>query len=305
MAAYDIVDERFRSLVLPNADLELLGDGFRWLEGPVWFGDHQCLLFSDLPNDRVMRWSTAGVSVFRQPAGYANGHTRDRQGRLITCQHQHRRIVRCELDGRETVLVERYKGKRLNSPNDVVCASDGAIWFTDPHYGINTDYEGGKQEPELPPSVYRLGSDGQLDLVTNEFLGPNGLAFSPDERQLYISESGTQFAADPDQHIRVFDVERGSAQLNSGRIFCHVNPGFADGFKIDQGGNLWTSAEDGVQCFASDGTLLGRIHVPYVVSNLAFGDRHASRLFICASHSLFAIYINQRGCPMPLEFRFE
>jgi gluconolactonase len=265
----------------------------------VWFGDHQFLIFSDVPNDRVIRWSPAGVSVFRQPSGFANGHTRDREGRLISCQHQHRRVVRTELDGREIVLADGYRGRRLNAPNDVICSADGAIWFTDPHYGINTDFEGGKQEPELPPGVYRLDLSGQLDLVADDFKGPNGLAFSPDQSRLYISESGTQFAEHPDQYVRVFDVAQHHVTLSAGRELCRVTPGFVDGFKVDQSGHLWTSAGDGVHCFSPDGTLLGMIHVRAVVSNLAFGDRHHSRLFICASQSLFAIYTNQRGCHLP------
>jgi gluconolactonase len=299
MADFEILDERFRALVLPNASLELLADGFRWLEGPIWFADHECLLFSDVPNDRVLRWTPAGTSVFKQPAGFANGHTRDLQGRLISCLHQRRSLVRTELGGSETVLADRYQGKRLNSPNDVVCASDGSIWFTDPHYGINTDFEGGKQQAELPATVYRLSTRGELTVLADDFAGPNGLAFSPDENLLYIADSGAQFSAAPNQQVRVFEVDLNAGEVRHGRTFCRVSPGFVDGFRLDQDGNLWASAGDGVHCFAPDGTLLGRIKVPCVVSNLAFGGRHHSRLFICASQSLFAIYTNQRGCHLP------
>jgi gluconolactonase len=180
----------------------------------------------------------------------------------------------------------------------VACKSDGTIWFSDPHYGINTDYEGGKQAAELPPALYRLDPrDGSLTIVADDFQGPNGLAFSPDERLLYVSESGAQFDADPVRHIRMFDVREG--RLSNGRVFHTVNPGFADGFRVDQDGNLWTSAGDGVHCIAPDGTLLGRIKVPFTVSNLCFGGRNRSRLFICASHTLFAIYTNQRGAARP------
>ena len=298
---FDILDERFRSFVLPNAPLVKLGEGFAWLEGPVWFADHDCLLVSDLPNDRIMRWTEdGGMSVFRQPSGFANGHTRDRQGRLIGCSHRHRCITRTELDGRISVLADRYDGKRLNSPNDVVCRSDGTIWFSDPHYGINTDYEGGKQAAELPSALYRLDpNDASLRVMADDFVGPNGLAFSPNERLLYVSESGPQFAADPERHIRVFDVLDDGQHLSEGRVFHTVSPGFADGFRVDVDGNVWSSAGDGVHCIAPDGTKLGAIKVPFTVSNLTFGGRNRSRLFICASHTLFAIYTNQRGAERP------
>jgi gluconolactonase len=301
MDGFEILDERFRSYVLPNAPLVKLAEGFAWLEGPVWFADQDCLLVSDLPNDRIMRWTPdGGISVFRKPSGFANGHTRDRQGRLIGCSHQQRCITRTELDGRVTMLADRYAGKRLNSPNDVICRSDGTIWFSDPHYGINSDYEGGKQTPELPPTLYRLDpKDGNLQIMAGDFEGPNGVAFSPDESLLYVSESGRQFATDPVQHIRVFDVLDGGRRLSPGRIFHKIVPGFADGFRLDHDGNVWSSAADGVHCVAPDGTKLGVIKVPFTVSNLTFGGRSRSRLFICASHTLFAIYTNQRGIEYP------
>jgi len=301
MDGFDIHDPRFRGLVLPNAPLVKLGEGFAWLEGPVWFADHDCLLVSDLPDDRILRWTeSGGVSVFRQPSGFANGHTRDRQGRLLGCSHRHRCITRTELDGCVTVLADRFEGKRLNSPNDIACRSDGTIWFSDPHYGINTDYEGGKQAPELPPALYRFDPrDGSLRVVAADFEGPNGLCFSPDETLLYVSESGKQFAADPVQHIRVFDVLDDGARLSDSRVFHTVAPGFADGFRCDEDGRIWSSAADGVHCIAPDGTLLGRIKVPSLVSNLAFGGRNRARLFICASHTLYAIYTNTRGAERP------
>lgn len=299
MDGFDILDPRFRAYVLPNAPLVKLGEGFAWLEGPVWFADGDCLLVSDLPNDRILRWTeSGGVSVFRQPSGFANGHTRDRQGRLVGCSHRRRCITRTELDGTITTLADRYRGKRLNSPNDVVCRSDGSIWFTDPIYGISTDYEGGKQAPELPPAVYRLDpGTGGLDVVADDFEGPNGIAFSPDERLLYVSESGGQFDPDPVQCIRVFDVEDG--RLRDGRVFHKVMPGYADGFRLDEDGNVWSGAADGVHCIAPDGTKLGVVKVPFRVSNLTFGGRNRARLFICASHTLFAIYTNQRGAERP------
>ena len=295
MDGFEIIDPVFKTYVLGNAPLEKLGDGFRWAEGPVWFGDMGMLLFSDLPNNRVMRWSEAGgLSVFREPSNFENGHARDREGRLISCSHRGRCIPRTELDGRVTVLADRYRGKRLNAPNDIVCKSDGTIWFTDPPYGIQTDYEGGKQESELPATVYRLDPrDGSLTVVADDFEGPNGLCFSPDESLLYIAESGLQFVPDPVQHIRVFSV--GEAGLKGGRVFHKVTPGFADGFRCDEDGNLWSSAADGVHCIDPSGALLGKIRVPATVSNLAFGGRNRSRLFLCASHTLYAIYVNRRG----------
>jgi gluconolactonase len=301
MSDFDIIDPRFRHFVLPNAPLLKLADGFGWLEGPVWFGDHDCLIVSDILNDRLMRWSeNSGVTVFRAPSGFANGNTRDRLGRLISCSHRHRCLLRTEWDGTVTILVDRFRGKRLNSPNDVVCRADGSLWFTDPTYGIDTDYEGGKQPSELPPSVYRLAEDGELALVADDFEGPNGLAFSPDERLLYIAETGRQFEAEPTQYVRVFDVGPGErARLGPGRIFHKTTPGYTDGFRVDQDGNVWMSAADGVHCISPEGVTLGRINTPYPVSNLTFGGRNRSRLFICGSHTLYAIYTNQRGAARP------
>ena len=297
---YEIHDERFRSMVLPNAALETLGEGYRWLEGPVWFADHQCLYVSDLPNDRVLRWTeTGGVSVFRQPSGFANGHARDRRGRLIGCSHRNRRVARTELDGTVTVLASEYEGTPLNSPNDLVCRSDGTIWFTDPPYGGNTDYEGGKHAAELPPTVYRLDpATGALAAAADDFEGPNGLAFSPDERWLYVSDTGRQFAAEPRHSIRRFAVG-GDGALSGGEAFHSISPGDADGIRVDEGGNLWSSAGDGVHCLAPDGALLGKILTPATVSNLCFGDRERSRLFLCVSHMLMAIFVNVRGAVRP------
>ena len=301
MDGFKIMDPRFKSFVLPNAPLRKLGDGYGWLEGPVWFADQDCLLVSDIPNNRILRWTdSGGVSVFREPSDFANGHTRDMQGRLIGCSHRGRRIQRTEIDGTITVLADRYQGKRLNSPNDIVCRSDGTIWFSDPHYGINTDYEGGKQEPELPPYLYRFDPrDGSLTVVADDFEGPNGLCFSPDESLLYVAESGRQFAPDPTRCIRVFDVVDDGKRLANPREFHKIAPGFADGFRADEDGNIWSSAEDGVHCIAPSGKLLGMVKVPYTVSNLVFGGRNRSELFICASHTLYAIYVNKRGAQRP------
>ena len=300
MDGFEIIDQRFRRFVLPNAPLEKLADGFRWLEGPVWFADMQCLFVSDIPNDRIMRWTEhGGVEVFRQPAGYPNGQTRDREGRLITCSHRRRCVLRTELGGEVTVLADRFEGKRLNSPNDVVVKSDGTIWFSDPPYGIQTDYEGGRQDQQLAARVYRLDPrSGALSVVTDDFEGPNGLCFSPDERRLYIVETGRLFADDPVRHIRVFDVDEAGG-LRNGRVFHTVTPGNADGIRCDEDGHVWSSAGDGVHCIDPSGALLGKIKVPFPVANLTFGGRCRSRLFICASQTLFAIYTNQRGAQRP------
>jgi len=297
MDGFEIIDPRFATFVLENAPLEKLGEGFRWLEGPVWFADMQVLLFNDLPNDRTMQWrERTGTGVFRSPSWFANGQTRDRAGRLISCSHQRRCVIRTEHDGSLSILADRFEGKRLNSPNDVVVKSDGSVWFTDPWYGIQTDYEGGKAEAELPCRVYRIdGLSGALSLVSDEFQGPNGLCFSPDERLLYIAETGLLFTPDPVQEIRVFQVGPSGDTLSRGRSFHKVSPGFADGFRCDSEGFLWSSAQDGVHCIAPSGELMGKALTPSRVANVAFGGRNNSRLFICASHTLYAIYLNRRG----------
>ncbi len=291
-------DPRFTPCVLPNAPLLTLGEGYAWLEGPVWFADANQLLVSDLPNDRILRWTEAGgVSVFQQPSNFANGHTRDREGRLIGCSHRGRCVTRTELDGTVTVLADRFQGKRLNGPNDVVVASDGAIWFSDPYYGGNTDYEGGKHVPDLPPTLYRLDADGTLAIAADDFTGPNGLCFSPDERLLYVADSGAQFGEDPARCIRVFDVA--GTRLRKGHVFHTISPGFADGMRCDEDGRVWSSAADGVHCIDPDGTVLGKILTGGTVANLTFGGRNRARLFLCASHRLMAVYTNVRGAQRP------
>ena len=297
----EVIDPAFFTYVMSNAPLQKLADGFAWLEGPVWFADQQALLFSDIPNDRILRWSEAGrVQDFRQPSRFANGQTRDRQGRLITCSHQDRCLYRTEYDGTLTTLADRFEDRRLNSPNDVVVKSDDTIWFTDPQYGIMTDYQGFKAAAELPCNVYRLDPrSGELAVVAGDFQGANGLCFSPDEGRLYISETGRMFDSDPLQHIRVFELSDDGTRLTGGRAFHKVAPGAADGMRCDEEGNLWTSAADGVHCVAPTGKLMGKILVPSLVSNLTFGGRARSRLFICASDTLYAIYLNRRGAQTP------
>ncbi len=301
MDAFEIYDRRFAHYILANAPLEALASGFRWIEGPVWIGDANCLLFQDLPRNRTMRWDEAtGVSVWRAPSDYANGQTRDRQGRLIACSHHGRCLYRTELNGLVTTLVAHHEGKRLNAPNDVVVKSDGTIWFSDPLYGIQNDYEGGRQESEQPPALYRFDPDtGDMRVVAGDFDGPNGLAFSPDERRLYVAETGDQTAENPRQCIRAFDVSADGRQLSGGEVFHKIAPGYADGFRVDEDGNLWSSAADGVHCIGPDGKLLGKILVPHTVSNVAFGGLMKNRLFIGGSHTLYAIFLNRRGTQFP------
>ncbi|HEX3895327.1 MAG TPA: SMP-30/gluconolactonase/LRE family protein [Rudaea sp.] len=300
MDGFEIRDARFAHYILPNASLETLSTGFRWIEGLVWIGDANCLLFQDLPRDRTMRWiEDAGVSTYRSPSHFANGQTRDREGRLIACSHGERCVLRTEHDGRITRFAERFDGKRLNSPNDVVVKSDGSIWFTDPLYGIQSDYEGGIRRSERGPAVYRFDPHSEnLTIVADDFDGPNGLAFSPDETRLYIAETGDQTHDDPKQFIRVFDV-RSDNTLGGGSMFHTIAPGYCDGLRIDEDGNLWSSAADGVHCIDPDGRLLGKILVPFRVSNLTFGGIHRNRLFIGGSHTLYSIFLNRRGATWP------
>jgi gluconolactonase len=296
MSFFEIHDPAFGSFVMGNAPLKRLATGFDWVEGPVWIGDQGCLLFSDIPNNRILRWTEDGVTTFRQPSNYANGHTRDRQGRLISCEHGARRVTRTEWDGSITVIADRYQGKPLNSPNDVVVANDGAIWFTDPHYGIMTDYEGFKSPQELPCSVYRVDPSGQMEAVITDMACPNGLAFSLDESLLYVADTGRMFHSDP-QHIKVFDMI-GGRPVN-GRVFHTIDKGCADGIRLDADGNIWSSAGDGVHCIAPDGHLMGKILVPEVVSNICFGGRAKHRLFITGTTSLYSVILNRKGVQQP------
>ncbi len=297
LSIYEIHDERFRQLIVASARLEELYSECRWAEGPVWFADLNCLIWSDIPNQRMLRWVPDGtVSVFRSPSNFVNGNTRDRQGRLISCEHGGRRVVRTEIDGTLTTLADRYQGKRLNSPNDVVVRSDGSIWFTDPTYGIKSDYEGYRAEPEQATrNVYRLDPEtGALDAVITDFGQPNGLAFSPDETRLYVADSASSHDVTAPRHIRVFEVVDGKTVTN-GRIFCSLDNGLPDGFRIDVQGNLWTSAGDGVHCFSPEGALLGKILVPQTVANLTFGGPRRNRLFITATRSVYSVFVATNG----------
>jgi gluconolactonase len=296
----EIIDERFRAMTLGNAWLEKLHGGMLWAEGPVYFADSDTLLWSDIPNNRIMQLVPgAGVRIFRQPSNNSNGNTRDREGRLVTCEHGARRVTRTEPDGTITVLADKYRGKRLNSPNDVVVKSDGTIWFTDPPYGILSAYEGRKSESELGACyVFRLNpADGNLTIVADDFVKPNGLAFSLDEMTLYVADTGASHDANGPHHIRALAVDGG--RLGKSRVFAEINPGLADGFRLDSDGNIWTSAGDGVHCFSPEAELLGKIKVPEVVSNVAFGGPKRNRLFITATTSLYAIYLAQEGAQRP------
>jgi gluconolactonase len=295
-AIYEIHDDRFRFLTIGSAGLEELHSDCRWAEGPVWFADMKCLIWSDIPNERMLRWADGTVSVFRPRSNFVNGNTRDLQGRLISCEHGGRRVVRTEIDGTITVLADQYQGKRLNSPNDVVVRSDGSIWFTDPTYGIMSDYEGYRAEPEQPTrNVYRLDPEtGNIDAVVTDFGQPNGLAFSPDETKLYVADSASSHDPDAPRHIRVFEV-RGGRTLSNGRVFCTIEKGLPDGFRVDREGNVWTSAGDGVHCFSPEGDLLGKILVPQTVANLTFGGERGNRLFITATRSLYSVFLSVSG----------
>ena len=296
MSFYEVLDPLFASYALGNAPPKRLASGFDWVEGPVWFGDMNFLLFSDIPNNRILRWSDDGLTTFRHPSNYANGHTRDRQGRLVSCEHGTRRVTRTEWDGSVTVLADRFDGKPLNSPNDVIAARDGSIWFTDPHYGIMTDYEGFRAPQELPCQVYRIDPNGTLSAVISDMACPNGLAFSPDESRLYVADTGRMHSADP-QHIRVYDMVNGRPE--NGRLFHKIDKGCADGIRVDSDGNLWSSAADGVQCIAPDGHLMGKILIPETVSNICFGGRAKHRLFITATTSVYSVVLNRSGVQWP------
>ena len=296
--SFEVLDPRFTALVFGNVHVETLYTGTRWAEGPAYFPAGRYLLWSDIPNDRVLRWdeTSGAVSEFMRPCMNHNGHSVDLQGRLVACEHRGRCVSRIGFDGRRAVLADRFEGKRLNSPNDLVVKSDGTIWFTDPTYGIDSDYEGDAADSEIGASlVYRLDpATGALRAVATDFVKPNGLAFSPDESLLYIVDTGATHVPDGPRHIRVFSVGEGGA-LSGGAVFATCQVGLFDGLRVDVHGNLWTSAGDGVHCYAPDGALIGKIRIDEVVANVEFGGPKRNRLFICATTSLRAVYLNTVG----------
>ena len=291
------LDPSFDRYRLPLAKVERIAAGCRWAEGPVWLGDTRSLVWSDIPNNRMLRWDeeTGATSVFRKPSNYANGHTRDRQGRIVSCEHGGRRISRTEHDGTVTTVADSFQGKRLNSPNDLVVKSDGSIWFTDPTFGILGWYEGAKATPESPMNVYRVDASGAIELAIAGINQPNGLAFSPDEKILYVVES----RSDP-RKILAYDIVDGRKAVN-GRVFIDAGPGTPDGFRVDVDGNLWCgwgmgeAGLDGVHIFNPDGKRIGRIDLPERCANLCFGGVHRNRLFMAASTSVYSLYVNTQG----------
>ena len=296
------LDKRFDKYRLPLAGVERLFTGARWSEGPVWFGDGRYLLWSDVPGNCIRRWDeeTGAVSYFRNPSNNGNGNTRDRQGRLVTCEHLTRRVTRTEYDGTVTVICDKFEGKRLNSPNDVVVKSDDSIWFTDPTYGIDTDYEGDRAESEIGRSnVYRVDpKSGAVTVVVSDMIKPNGLAFSLDESQLYVVDTGRSHVPDGPAHIRRFAVGESGALVDKG-LFADCTAGFFDGLRLDTQGRIWTSAGDGVHCFDPDGTLIGKIAIPELVANVTFGGAKRNRLFICGTTSIYAAYTTATGVSLP------
>jgi len=298
--AVEIIEESFRKYVIFNAGMERIFTGCRWAEGPVWFGDGGYLLFSDIPNNRILRWSedTNNVSEYRIPSNNSNGNARDTQGRLITCEHLTRRVTRTEHDGTISVIADSFRNFKLNAPNDVVSHSDGSVWFTDPGYGIMNDYEGDKSELELPTAVYRIHpSTGDVQVMATGLIGPNGLCFSPNFDKLYIADSGS---TDP-RSIFVYDVTDNGTSLSRGRIFRDTGSDSTDGIRCDIDGNLWASSQRGtnsISVYSPEAQLIGRIHLPEMPSNLTFGGMKKNRLFITASQSVYSIYTGTKGASL-------
>jgi gluconolactonase len=297
--AVRVLDPRFNALRVGMASVECLYQGARWSEGPVWFGDSRTLVWSDIPNNRMLRWDeeTGEVRTFRKPSNNANGNTRDREGRLVTCEHLTRRVTRTEYDGSITVLADQYNGKPLNSPNDVIVKSDGSIWFSDPSFGIDGFYEGERKEAELKPAVYRVdGKSGEITMMTDTLIGPNGLAFSPDESVVYIVDS----RASP-RKIFAFDISHDGLELTNQREVIDAGQGTPDGFRVDVHGNLWcgwgmgSDELDGVRIFTPQGEAIGHIALPERCANVCFGGRYRNRLFMAASHGLYSLYVNTQG----------
>ena len=296
---FEVLDPRFNACLVGHARVERLWSGARWSEGPAWFGGGRYLVWSDIPNNRIMRYdeTDGSVSVFRNPSNNSNGNSVDGQGRLITCEHLLRRVTRTEHNGSITVIADHYDGKRFNSPNDVVVKSDGSIWFTDPPYGILIDYEGGTATSEIGNNnVYRVdGTTGKVTIVSTDFDKPNGLAFSPDEKYLYIADTGASHKAGGPKHIRRLEVSADGQTLGKSHVFADCTNGMFDGFRLDRDGRIWTSAGDGVHCYLPDGALIGKILIPELVANVTFGGAKLNRLFICGTTSLYSVYLAVNG----------
>jgi gluconolactonase len=295
---FEVLDKRFRQTLIGHARVERLWTGARWAEGPAWFAAGRYLVFSDIPNNRMMRFDECDghVSVFRQPSNNSNGNTTDREGRLVTCEHLARRVTRTEHDGAITVLADSYRGKRLNSPNDVVVKSDGSIWFTDPSYGILADYEGGTAESEIGAChVYRIDPSGEVSIVADDFDKPNGLAFSRDESTLYVADTGLSHSENGPKHIRALALKADGKSLGASSVFADCTAGLFDGFRVDTDGRIWTSAADGVHCYLPGGGLIGKIRIPELVANVCFGGPKRNRLFICGCTSLYSVYLAVNG----------
>lgn len=294
---FETIQPEFGDCIIGHARVERLWTGARWSEGPVWFAAGRYLLWSDIPNNRILRWdeTDGAVSTFRQPANNTNGHTIDRQGRLISCEHQARRVTRTEHDGSITVIADRYDGRRLNSPNDVVVKSDGSIWFTDPSYGIMMDYEGDKAESEVGAChVYCVSPEGDVRIAADDYVKPNGLAFSPDESALFIADTGITHDVNGPRHIRRHAIGT-DGTLSGGHVIAECTQGVFDGFRFDRDGRIWTSAADGVHCLTPDGQLIGKILIPELVANVCFGGPKLNRLFICGTTSLYSVYLGVNG----------
>jgi len=298
---YEILDPRFARLVNGTANVEKLYTGCRWAEGPAWFAAGRYVVWSDIPNNRMLRYdeTDGSVSTFRSPCGNSNGNTTDRQGRLVTCEHQGRRVSRTEHDGRVITLADRFQGKRLNSPNDVVVRSDDSVWFTDPTYGIDSDYEGDKAESEIGAcNVYRIDpTSGEVKAVITDMVRPNGIAFSVDENQLYVVDTGRSHGPENPAHMRVFDVAA-DGSVSGGRVFADCTAGFFDGFRLDDAGRIWTSAADGIHCYDPDGTLIGKVLIAEVTANCVFGGPKRNILYICGTTSLYSVRVMVNGAKM-------
>lgn len=296
---FETIDPSFNNCFIGHVRVERLWTGARWSEGPAWFGGGRYLLWSDIPNNRLLRWdeTDGSVSVFREPSNNTNGNTVDREGRLVSCEHRLRRVIRTEHDGSITVIADKWQGKRLNSPNDVVVKSDGSIWFTDPSYGILSDYEGDQGESEIGAChVYRVDpATKDVEAVATDFVKPNGLAFSADEKTLFVSDTGITHDADGPAHIRALKVRTDEKTLGDSHVFADCTAGLFDGFRLDVDGRIWSSAADGVHCLNSDGALIGKVRIPEIVANVCFGGAKRTRLFIAGTTSLYSVYLDTKG----------